>query len=319
MSKRVMQKTLEKADVTLVQEHILRTLLYFDIFNYPLKTQEIFRFLGTNHINSKVVGENLEVLVRKNIIYQFDDFFSLRNELNIIDRRRKGNLRAEALLPLAQKQARLISQFPFVRAVMASGSLSKGYMDETSDLDFFIVTAPGKLWIARTLLILYKRIFLFNSHRYFCVNYFVDSEHLTIEEKNLFTATELATVIPLYNGEGYKEMHYANGWVKNFFPNYCPRDLSNLVHQHDHKIKKSLEKCLSFFSGRLDKIFMDITLKRWERLYQKNHGDSDFRIAFKTTKYASKNHPRNYQRKVMDLYNEKLAEFSMNHHIPWRP
>src|SRR5690606_3777846 len=104
----------------------------------------------------------------------------------------RGNLMANKFSDIARKKAKLISQFPFVRGVMASGSLSKGYADEKSDIDFFIITIPNRLWIARTLLVLYKRIFLLNSHKFFCVNYFVDEKHLGIEEKNLFTATELA-------------------------------------------------------------------------------------------------------------------------------
>ena len=96
-------------------------------------------------------------------------------------------------------------------------------MDEKSDLDFFIITAPKRLWIARTLLVMYKRFFLFNSHKYFCVNYFVDEDHLEIEEKNLFTATELATVIPLYGQVHYTNLLKANPWLKRFFPNYTPR------------------------------------------------------------------------------------------------
>ena len=98
----------------------------------------------------------------------------------------------------ALRNARLIFHFPFTRAIMISGSLSKNYADEASDVDYFIIVKPGRLWIARTLLIIYKRIFLMNSKKYFCVNYFIDEDHLEIEEKNLFTAVELTTLIPIH-------------------------------------------------------------------------------------------------------------------------
>jgi hypothetical protein len=304
--------------ITAVQEHILRTVLYYDIFNYPLKSSEVFRFLGTNHLDEDVVINDLQKLVDQQLLYQFGDFFSAQRDPINVTRRIKGNKTADIYLPIAQKQAKKIASFPFVRAVMASGSLSKNYMDEDSDLDFFIVTEPGRLWIARTLLVAYKRLFLFNSHKYFCVNYFVDTEHLEIEEKNLFTATELATVIPLHNAVSYRQLHNANPWLGEFFPNYQIRTTEHLLPVKDNVFKKILEKCLNPVASILEKYFMALTLQRWKRIYHRDYPDADFKIAFKSKKYASKNHPKHYQRKVMDLYQEKLNTFGNNHSITWR-
>ena len=46
-------------------------------------------------------------------------------------------------------------------------------------------------------------------------NYFVDSQHLEIEEKNIFTATELATLIPACNKEIYNTLIDTNSWMKS--------------------------------------------------------------------------------------------------------
>src|SRR5687767_3468798 len=199
--------------ITRVDEQILRTLLYFDIFNYPLKSEEVFNFLGIPALDKSIVASRLRSLTDQKVIFQFGELFSLKNDKALIERRLKGNKEADKYLILAKKKANFIAKFPFVRAVLASGSLSKGYMDEGSDLDFFIITAPGRLWIARTLLVLYKRVFLANSHKHFCVNYFIDEKHLEIEEKNLFTATELATVIPLYGSQQYENLQGINSWL----------------------------------------------------------------------------------------------------------
>jgi hypothetical protein len=304
--------------LTAVQEHILRTLLYYDIFNYPLKSNEIFRFLGTNHLDEETVTRNLLSLTDSGLIFRFENFYSVHNNQATIARRIKGNQSAELWLPIAEKQAKRIARFPFVRGVMASGSLSKNFMDQDSDLDFFIVTEPGRLWVARTLLVLYKRLFLFNSHKYFCVNYFVDSKHLEIEEKNIFTATELATVIPLYNADSYHQLHQANEWLHNFFPNYSKRVTDHLPASKSSFFKKIMEKMLDPVAPLLEKFFMGLTLNRWKRIYQKDYPEADFKVAFKTKKYASKNHPRHFQRRVVDLYHEKLKEFSNNHDFVWR-
>lgn len=304
---------------TILQEHILKTLLYFDIFNYPLRSDEIFKFVGIHGVTERNVVNNLHELVTEGVLHCFNDFYSLQKNDQLVSRRIKGNKLAHQSLKIAQKQARLIASFPFVRAVMASGSLSKEYMDENSDLDFFIVTKPGRLWIARTLLVMYKRLFLANSHKYFCVNYFVDQAHLSIDEKNLFTATELATVIPLYNWEAYLQLHQQNGnWLKSFFPNFLPRKKDTVVDYRASKLKTVSEILLGFIGNPLEKACMKLTLRRWERIYKQAYSDTDFKVAFKTNKYASKNHPRHFQRKVMDLYEQKLAEFIRTNDYTWQ-
>ncbi len=305
-------KTVDRI-LALVDEQIIRTLLYYDIFNYPLKSEEIFRFLGIPSITQSVFVSRINHLKERNVIFQFGNFFSLKDNIAFVERRIKGNREAEKFLLLAHKKARLISKFPFVRGVLASGSLSKGYMDENSDLDFFIITAPKRLWIARTLLILYKRLFLFNSHKYFCVNYFVDEDHLEIEEKNLFTATELATVIPLYGVNQFENLHMSNTWLADFFPNYEKTSVSNIPVSTQSFKKRLVEKFLSGGLGNyLEKYFRHKTLSRWKRLYEKDYSASDFKVAFKSKPYAAKNHDKNFQRRVMDVYEDKLKSAGLN-------
>jgi hypothetical protein len=305
-------------DISLVHEHIIRTLLYYDIFNYPLKAEEVFRFLAMSHTDQRFVRNELEHLANQQFIYRFGDFFSIQNNEDNIVRRMKGNQEAERYLGMARRQAKLIARFPFVRAVLASGSLSKGYMDEKSDLDFFIITHPGRLWIARMLLVMYKRIFLFNSHKYFCVNYFVDSEHLEIEEKNLFTATELATVIPLYGAEHYHQLQESNRWLLNFFPNYKPRPSDQVPASRPGGVKKFMERLINVCGGnRFERYFMEMTLQRWMSVYGKQYGRQDFEIAFKTKGHASKNHPRHYQKKVITLYLQKVKEYNQKFNLSW--
>lgn len=293
---------------TVLNEQVIKTLLYFDIFNYPLKASEVLKFLRCENTSAQVT-RSLNELAQKKYVFRFGDLYSLHPGENNITRRLRGNAAAEKWLKVAKKKAAFIGKFPYVRAVMASGSLSKGYMDEKSDLDFFIVTAPGRLWIARTLLVMYKRLFLGNSHKQFCVNYFIDEEHLEIEEKNLFTATELVTLLPLYNDDAYQDVITSNSWVKTFFPNFR-YPLTDQPHRGEPSIAKNVvELVMTPASLLLDKIFMWISLQRWNRIYRKQYSKEDFEIAFKTRRHVSKNHPSHYQKKILGLYQCKLTEF----------
>lgn len=308
-----MKELLLNNTLTRLQEHVLRTLLYYDIFRYPLNADEIYRFLGIGDVDRSAIDSCLASLKDRRMIYQFGDFFSLNANSALIERRIKGNIAAGKFLVIARRKAKLISKFPFVRGVLASGSLSKGYIDEKSDIDFFIITHPGRLWIARTLLVAYKRIFLFNSHKHFCVNYFVDEKHLEIEEKNLFTATELATVLPLHGSTEYEKLQQCNPWLKDFFPNFQPRSTAEVPVASLPWGKRFLEKFLNVFFGEsLERFCQERTLARWRRHYGKSYSATDFDIAFKSKSYASKNHPSNFQRTVIETYEEKLKSFGLN-------
>lgn len=293
-------------------EHILRTLLYYDIFGYPLNADEVYRFISLAGIDREEINSCLSILKNRGVIYQFEDLFSVNSDKSLADRRKKGNAEAQKFLDVARKKAKLISKFPFVRGVLASGSLSKGYMDDKSDIDFFIIAATKRLWIARTLLVLYKRVFLFNSHKHFCVNYFVDESHLEIEEKNLFTATELATVIPLYGTDQYQNLHKSNAWLNAFFPNFQLRSTVSVPPAASWWPKQFAEKILNaFFGESLERFCRQKTLARWKKHYEKSYSREDFEIAFKSKPYASKNHPSNFQRVIMEAYRHKLKCFGL--------
>ena len=294
-------------------------MLYFDLFSYPLKTEEVYHNLQTNHVSQVEVTKELQRLSDARILFQYGEFFSMQHDGALMSRRVAGNEKAKDYLRIAAKRARWIYQFPFVRAVMISGSLSKNYADEHTDIDFFIITSPKRLWVARTLLVLFKRIFLLNSHKYFCVNYFLDEEHLGIEEKNLFTATELSTLIPLYGFSVYHKLVDCNPWVKEILPNMRGKvfGVGPGIDQNS-LLKRCMEKVLATHLGQwLEKWFMQLSQNRWRKRYSAKLSPADFEIAFKSKEYVSKNHPDNYQRKVMDRYRRKLEEFALQHTWKW--
>lgn len=310
----------EIKNYTTLDQSVIKTLLYYDIFDYPLKASEVYKFLGVNSVTESDVLEALNELAEQQTIYRFGEFYGVRSsEANVI-RRIKGNKEAEKYKAIAQKKARFIAQFPFVRAVMASGSLSKNYMDEKSDLDFFIVTFPNRLWIARTLLVLYKIVFLKNSHKFLCINYFVDVHHLEIEEKNIFTATEVATLLPLHGAEYYQKLHRANSsWLTKYFPNFRPLSTNTVPYSTTGILKKILEKVIDLFFGNiLETYCMNTTLERWKRKHLHNFTEQEFNIAFKTKKYVSKSHPQHFQKKVLELFDQKLKDFNKKNGNPWK-
>jgi predicted nucleotidyltransferase len=302
-----------KTTVSDISKDIVWSLSYFDVFNYPLTEEEIRNCSKLPGQLNGEITEELNQLVDKGMLYKFDHFYSLQDKPELIPRRVKGNELAEKLMKKAHRKSRFISRFPYVRSVCLSGSISKGFIDDDADIDFFIITKPKRLWIARTCLIMYKKVFLLNSYKYFCINYLIDSDNLNIEEKNLFTATELMTLIPVYGKNHYEEFFAFNTWAKEYYPNY-PQRPSDKVPEHKAGVfKRFMEFCLNNrFGDWLDKRFMNMTVKRWKKKF--SHFDSeDFKVAMKSRQYVSKHHPGNFQRRVIDVQAEKIKSFEQKH------
>jgi predicted nucleotidyltransferase len=295
-----------KQNISTLGKSIIRTLAYYDIFNYPLTADEIYFNLGTNHVSTNDISLELENLCSTGIVFSKDNYFLLKDNEEFIHRRLAGNKLAEKKLISAYKMSRFISYFPYVRAIMLSGSISKGYMEKDSDVDYFIITHPNRLWITRLLLMIFKKVFLLNSRKIFCINYFVDSETLEIEEQNIFTATELVTLIPTYNADLYNTMFDRNMWVNNYYPNFVKRATEKIYKNKRSLVKSVFEMTLNNILGdKLDDFAMKLFDKS-NRVKYRNYDTADFKIAFKTSKRESKHHPKFFQKRVLEAFNQKL-------------
>jgi hypothetical protein len=294
------------------EKQLLRALLYFDIFDYPLTAEEIVQFSAAPTLFPSY--QVLEKLTSQGLIFRFQDFYSLQNNPGLVSRRLNGNALAEQKMKTAKKFSKLVSMFPFVRAVMLSGSISKGYMDERSDIDYFIITDVNRLWVVRTALALFRRIFLFNSHKNLCTNYFIDNRHLEIGEKNIFTAVELCTVRPMFGKSTMEQFRDANPWTHAYLPN-----LSFDVHgAGDPKLplKRAIEKIFSFkIMDHLNVWLMTRTVSHWRRKYRGGMDGADFEIAFRSAAGISKSHPQFYQKKVLLRLTEKIRDFEIQNGI----
>lgn len=293
----------------------LRTILYFSLFKYPLTRTEIFQF--SNNTDQKEIDSEIDLLLKKGIIFNFDGFYIDVNNPDRVERRLKGNEMARNIMPKAVKVSRKIAKFPYVKGVCLSGALSKGFYDDDGDFDFFIITKPNRLWIARTVLVLYKKIFLLNSKKYFCVNYFISTDQLEISEQNEFTATEIATLIPLYGTNTFKNFLAANSWATPYFPNKPSPKISTIRDTEKSRFSRMIQKLFNgSFGLKLDQYLQKLTIKKWIKKF-KHLAKEDFDIAMKSTRHVSKHHPQNYQNKVITRLNERYDEVIKEYNLKY--
>ncbi len=181
-----MQSNTPNGNIT--EEAVIAPLVYFSMFKHPLTLDEIFKFAKVESI--EVLQYTLNKLIAAGKLQQLEIFYSIDENISEhVNLRKRGEARRTKYFSKVTRRANLISKFPFVRAVFISGTFSKGIFFVEDDVDFFIVAQAQRLWLCRTFLILFKKIFLLNSRKFFCVNYFVDENNLEIPDKNNFNRT----------------------------------------------------------------------------------------------------------------------------------
>jgi hypothetical protein len=303
--------TKNKEDISLskMQFAVYSCIAYFDVFNYPLKPQQVFEFLNFKTDQSQV-NKILNELIELKLLSESDGFYYLeKGNSDFVSKRIASEKRFLEKQKTIKRYANFISRFPFVESVCISGSCSKGLLDKDGDVDYFIITAPQKLWLCRSILIAFKKIFLFNSRKYFCINYLVDSNNLQIPDENVFVATEIKTLVPVSNKKQFENFLNANNWTNSFLVNRSKYEAAFL---NENPTKKYLFRVVELalngkLGDRLEKKCFELTLSSWEKKFP-DFSKEEFDLNLRSRKNVSKHHPRGFQQKVLLELNKRLKK-----------
>jgi len=200
-----------------LDQAIVQTVAYADVFDYPLTGDEIHRYLigvptsrgtlrgvlGNGHLQSALTRSGR--------------YFTLAGREAVIDTRRERGSVSTELWRRAVHYGRIIGDLPFVKMVAVTGALA---MDNVADgdVDYLIVTEAERLWVCRALVV---GVVKWAARRgvTLCPNYFLSERALVLEERNLFTAHEVTQMVPLVGLATYERMRQLNRWTETYLPN----------------------------------------------------------------------------------------------------
>ena len=140
------------------------------------------------------------------------------------------------------------------------------------------------------------------------MNYYVDELQLEIAEKNIYTAIEIGTLIPLQGDIVFEKFYSDNAWIKNFIPNKNMR-VASAEAVKISPIKAIFEWLLrNRFGNSIDNLFMGITARRWlKKTNRKKLNGHGFIMGMVTGKHYAKPDPENFQSKLLASYENKLS------------
>jgi hypothetical protein len=242
-----------------LETSILRTLVYADLFDYPLTAREIHRYLAGYAASPESVED---ALFRPGLLCERSDgatpFWFLSGRSQIVEVRREREAQSHALWPWAWRYGRQIATRPFIRLVAVTGSLAMNNVSHArDDIDLLLVARTGRVWLARAVTLLSVHL----AYRFgitLCPNYVLAEDHLRLTEANFFTAHELAQVVPLYGLRVYRSLFDHNSWVGTYLPNAAPRNGVEKDAGRETRVgQRVLEAALGGPLGE--------ALERWER------------------------------------------------------
>jgi len=249
-------------------ENILSTLVYYDIFDYPLTSFELWKYLtvpggDVTETEKCSLGEIIQALdsedIKKNV-EEFRGFYFLKGRRTLVARRIQNDKNSIAKFKTAGRVAWWLRLVPFVRMIAVTGTLAMKNPEQNSDIDFFVVLGKGRIFTGRLLVT--AMVHLLGKRRHgkkiknrVCLNYFITIGSLEIQRQDLFAANEYSFIYPLFGFNFFQRFCKANlNWIKKFKPNWEAPEIEPAKYYREHGkmsrlIQKTKETLINFLGG----------------------------------------------------------------------
>jgi hypothetical protein len=306
-----------------IQKAILSTLAYADIFDYPLRENEIWRFLISNFQfpTPYLIRGNFQkkLLALSARVSKKEGFYFLKGREKIVAIRKKRERWSKEKLKIAHRVAKWLRLIPTIKMVGVTGALAMNNSDKSDDIDLLIVTRGNRLWLTRLATVLLVELMANRRHPgdkevadKICLNMFLDEDHLGVpkKEQDLFSAHEVCQLKPIWDRDGtYQKFLKGNRWVEKYLPNVIKFKVqsskSKIIVQNSKLFSFLILLCnFSFF------IFLFSFIERFVYRLQLNYMKSK-RTTEIVEPYRIRFHPQDCRGWIMVEYQKRLKKLEI--------
>lgn len=169
---------------------IIKLITFFDLFDYPLTAYEIWINLDRAASLPEIIKTLSDSQAAAAILEEKEGFYFLSGRSTIIRTRARRYNYSCRKLKIARRWAKLFQLCPFVKLVALSNSFGDHNLRDGSDLDFFIITAAGRIWLSRLYCAGWAKILnrrpTAKVHRdRICLSFYISADHLNVNDLKL--------------------------------------------------------------------------------------------------------------------------------------
>jgi hypothetical protein len=198
---------------------IARSVLYASLFDYPLTLAQLRQSLIESAMTpTEILATMARSAALQAVVAHRDGFFLPAGHDELVNERRRREARSRAFLESHRTLLGLICALPYVRMVALSGSVAHLNLEGSGDLDLFIVTRGRRVWCVTVAVIVLAK--LLRRRRTLCANYVLSDTQLRMDQKDLFTASQIIHLKPLVGFEVYGRLVALNPFVAQLYPNF---------------------------------------------------------------------------------------------------
>ncbi len=298
------------------RQALLVTVLYADVFDYPLTIMELKQWMCLHPFPLKIRIPRLSAF--SFIPRGKDTYVTLRGRTALVTRRRKRASWSGYKMQKAARVARWLRWITSVRFVGVTGGTAVGNARKEDDIDFYVIASRKTIWITRFLVTVTVEIVCSRrrpSDAFYedkiCLNMYVTDDRLAVApgERDLFTAHEVLQMVPLWDRDGtYGKFLQANRWVERFLPKAWQEKTQSAIRQLADKTQNHNAKRKSY-TYRLSLIAYQFfePLARTVQLWYMHKRRSTEVVSDKVIRF----HPRDARVWIKSALGRRLARFNV--------
>ncbi len=287
-----------------LEKCILNSLAYFHIFNFPLTSWEVYKYLWqpTESYNFIQIIEALENLYTNKILGYNEGFYFFKSKENLIQLRKEKYIWAQNKFKKSLWLINLLSKTIFIKAIFVCNNLAYQNANTESDIDLAIVCIKNRIWTVRFLTTLYMKILRKRptpkTHKdRICLSFYLSEDNLNLQDyayvNDIHFIYWQSQFLPIYQEKDYASKFFnSNSWAKKFIPNIiASQPNSRWQINKKNSLKKYREKILSNNFGN----WLEFILKKFQfkilpkhLLKQKDESNTNVMINDRILKFHDK-------------------------------
>lgn len=238
--KRVIGINVTKAVKT--SEAVEKTLLYANLFNSGVKTDDLHKKLFDVKADSDEIGIAIQRLLCEDKILVNGNYIYLKNSRYKYYDKRKLQIGRRRFSQLMNA----LNKVPFVSAIAFSGGSANYNEEDHDDIDLFIITKPNTIYIVYFIIHLFSLVF--KARKQICVNHMIDETNLVVNSpRDFFVAHQIISLKPFKNEKLIDKFRNRNEWIKDFFPNIHFSGVSEAAASKLFLLLTPVNKAIKYF------------------------------------------------------------------------